>query len=488
MSWGAVIVWDGDDAAPGCWHGHEDSFNWHDANAYLAHLVEGGGMPGLRGRATLLRPRSRRGSLANTVDVIRHIVVNPLCIIALLDLDDALIGDRVFESLHAAFAFGGVDVFAGGGLRTDKAGPVRMTGVAAAVDCPVRIGEPTYAVTFDRPPRLLRGGGAVWSHLRAARKVSFDRITEEQLEREREVLPCDWVYMVPLADMAWRGATPGQALYLYEPGTHRVADHISSRETAITAILARPRSARLVPTIAVIGDAFIGRRVALPAVDGIGLPALHTVEVAKIARELGAALKQAGYRLLTGGLGGVMAAAAGGALDAPVGPPLRSYATAQAAALAAHGLTVSTCGNETAASVGLLPAMNVVGSCPAVDVPLATGLGHGRNDVVATAADAVIIIGGGAGTLWEASAAWTQRRMLIAIAGTGGTADLLAGQRVDSRRRLHSSEFAIAGRAEAWAEDCVYSATSIEHVLSLLEERLHWYRCEAMLPRTAEPW
>jgi uncharacterized protein (TIGR00725 family) len=89
------------------------------------------------------------------------------------------------------------------------------------------------------------------------------------------------------------------------------------------------------------------------------------------AEEVGAAVADAGAGLVCGGLGGVMEAACRGA---------RSRA----------GLTV-----------GLLPGTDREAANGWVLVALPTGLGEARNALVVRAADALVAIGGGWGTLSE---------------------------------------------------------------------------------------
>jgi uncharacterized protein (TIGR00725 family) len=89
------------------------------------------------------------------------------------------------------------------------------------------------------------------------------------------------------------------------------------------------------------------------------------------AEAVGWALATAGAIVVCGGLGGVMAAAARGA--------------------AAGGGT----------SIGLLPGIDRAAANPWLSLALPTGLGEARNALVVRAADAVIAIGGGYGTLAE---------------------------------------------------------------------------------------
>jgi uncharacterized protein (TIGR00725 family) len=94
-----------------------------------------------------------------------------------------------------------------------------------------------------------------------------------------------------------------------------------------------------------------------------------------IAEETGRAIAEAGGVLVCGGLGGVMEGAARGAAGA-------------------GGLTI-----------GILPGRDARNANPYIQVPLPTGMGEGRNVLVARTADAVIAIGGEWGTLSEVAMA-----------------------------------------------------------------------------------
>ena len=93
------------------------------------------------------------------------------------------------------------------------------------------------------------------------------------------------------------------------------------------------------------------------------------------AEAIGHALAEAGAIVVCGGLGGVMAAACRGAVDA-------------------GGLTI-----------GLLPGPDRAAANQWVRVALPTGLGELRNGLVVRAADAVIAVGGAYGTLSEVALA-----------------------------------------------------------------------------------
>lgn len=155
-----------------------------------------------------------------------------------------------------------------------------------------------------------------------------------------------------------------------------------------------------------------------------------------LAERVGEALVDAGFRVLTGGLGGIMEAASRGA-----------------ARSRAHG---------PASVIALLPGHDPADANPWVDVALATGLGHARNPIVAHAS-AVLAIGGGAGTLSELAFAWIHRRLVVAFR-VPGWSGRLAGTRIDERVRFPSIP-----------DDQVFGVDTPEEAVEILRLRLPAY-------------
>lgn len=91
----------------------------------------------------------------------------------------------------------------------------------------------------------------------------------------------------------------------------------------------------------------------------------------ELAFEVGRLIGARGAVLICGGLGGVMNAAAKGAKET-------------------DGVTI-----------GILPGKDREGASRYLDYALPTGLGHARNSVIAHAADGLVAVGGGFGTLSE---------------------------------------------------------------------------------------
>lgn len=153
----------------------------------------------------------------------------------------------------------------------------------------------------------------------------------------------------------------------------------------------------------------------------------------KLAQELGRTLIDAGYRVLTGGLGGVMQAACRGART-----------------------SVKYVPGDT---VGVLPGHDPGEANAFVDIAIASGLDHVRNSVVAHA-DAVIAIGGGAGTMSEICLAWIYKRLIIGMR-VDGWSGRMADQRVDERVRYPSEP-----------DDRVFGAATADEAVRILADRL----------------
>lgn len=131
-------------------------------------------------------------------------------------------------------------------------------------------------------------------------------------------------------------------------------------------------------------------------------------ELMNHARALGEAVVDQGWRIICGGLSGVMRAAAEGA----------------------HRSRHATGGDV----VGLLPTLDPRTANPWIDIVIPTGMQIARNVLVVSAADVVVAIGGGAGTLSEIALAWQLRKPIIALACSDGWAAELAGRSLDNRR------------------------------------------------------
>ncbi len=157
----------------------------------------------------------------------------------------------------------------------------------------------------------------------------------------------------------------------------------------------------------------------------------------KDAFDTGKALIDAGYRIQTGGLGGVMQAACMGAKSS------EKY--------------------KDGDIIALVPSFDVNEVNEYADIVIPTGLDVMRNALVANAS-AVVAIGGGAGTLTEMGFAWTFGRLIIGFNNVEGWSNKLAGQKIDSRVRYPEIE-----------DDKVYSVSTGAEVVEILDKNIDKY-------------
>lgn len=124
------------------------------------------------------------------------------------------------------------------------------------------------------------------------------------------------------------------------------------------------------------------------------------------AREVGAQVAAKNAILVTGGLGGVMEASCRGAKE------------------------------KGGMVVGIIPHEDMSYANAFCDIIIPTGIGFARNFITAYSADTCIVVGGGAGTYIEACVAYQKGKPIVALTGTGGTADKIADTFLDDRNTV----------------------------------------------------
>jgi len=127
-----------------------------------------------------------------------------------------------------------------------------------------------------------------------------------------------------------------------------------------------------------------------------------------IAEEVGYTLIDNGYRILSGGLGGVMEAASRGGRSSQK--------------------------HQNGDIVGVIPGLDTTEASPYCDIVIATGFHFARNQIITASADAVVAIGGGAGTLSEIAFAWQLGKPIYAFQ-LNGWSGKLGGKKLDNRIR-----------------------------------------------------
>ncbi len=127
-----------------------------------------------------------------------------------------------------------------------------------------------------------------------------------------------------------------------------------------------------------------GQRKIIIGVIGASRP---SQEGARLAEAIGREIATRGAVLVCGGLGGVMEAAAKGAVEA---------------------------GGEV---LGILPGPDAGQANPYVTLPVATNMGHARNVIIAHTAEALIAVEGEYGTLSEAAIGLKLGKPVIVLPG-----------------------------------------------------------------------
>jgi uncharacterized protein (TIGR00725 family) len=157
------------------------------------------------------------------------------------------------------------------------------------------------------------------------------------------------------------------------------------------------------------------------------------------AEAVGLAIARHGASLITGGRAGVMEAASRGARSG-------------------GGLTI-----------GILATASRDDANPYVMLAIPTGFGSARALTLVRSCDAIIVIGGGAGTLVELGLAYLEAKPIVVLRHTGGMADriegmLLNGCYLDERNLvpMHFAESAeaavsLAMSLSAEAEEALFS-------------------------------
>lgn len=153
---------------------------------------------------------------------------------------------------------------------------------------------------------------------------------------------------------------------------------------------------------------------------------------AEMTRELGALLMERGCRIVTGGLGGVMAEVSRGARQSS------AWREGQI--------------------VGIIPGYDRGAANPYVDVVIASGAGIARNVMVVASASAVIAVGGGAGTLSEIALAWQLGKPIVGLTAIEGWGSKLVGEQLDHR---HDARIMPASSAREAVELALTAARAV---------------------------
>ncbi|MFO7795741.1 MAG: TIGR00725 family protein [Promethearchaeati archaeon] len=108
---------------------------------------------------------------------------------------------------------------------------------------------------------------------------------------------------------------------------------------------------------------------------------------------------------------------------------------------------------EKGLTIGIIPYKEKSAANDYVDIVIPVPFSQGRNLIVVLSGDAVIAIGGKAGTLSEMCFAWIYQKPIIALSSVPGWSAKMANKKIDDRR-----------------SDQIYGAETPEEVISILNK------------------
>jgi uncharacterized protein (TIGR00725 family) len=142
-----------------------------------------------------------------------------------------------------------------------------------------------------------------------------------------------------------------------------------------------------------------------PQVAVIGNAKIKSPQLQQMAESVGIIINELGFHLVCGGLGGVMEASCLGHKS----------------------------GINPSQTIGILPSFKASTANKYIDIIIPSGLDIGRNQLVVSSGFAVVVLGGGAGTLSEIALASQINKPILLMKGSGGWADRLTDEYLDLR-------------------------------------------------------
>lgn len=143
-----------------------------------------------------------------------------------------------------------------------------------------------------------------------------------------------------------------------------------------------------------------------PQVAVVGNARITSDNIKILSEQVGQIISELGFNLVCGGLGGVMEAACFG-----------------------HQSVSSN--NKC---IGILPSYDERTANRYIDIVIPSGLDIGRNQLVVASGFAIVVIGGGSGTLSEVALASQIGKHILLMKGSGGWADKLTDEYLDHRQ------------------------------------------------------
>jgi len=87
-------------------------------------------------------------------------------------------------------------------------------------------------------------------------------------------------------------------------------------------------------------------------------------------------------------------------------------------------------------AVGISPGSDSTNVSEYIDIPILTGMGFARNQIIAFSADAIISIGGGVGTFCEMAYGYAYSKPIIVVKGLKGMPEPFIGKYMDDKKTV----------------------------------------------------
>ena len=323
----------------------------------------------------------RVDSLSNLDFAMSNIITDPNTIVINLDSDDAFIRDDALEIIKNYYE-DGADLTVGNCLRYDK--PLKKYEVKS------------FNHLWERD------GDNVWLHPKTFRRYLYEYIQDNLLHDGRYIeVVTDYAIMLPMIEHAKNPIFIHETLYFFQPSIDNVNKQNQysqqRKNEMMNILLQRAKEDHMKKIVSIIGDSHVK-------------PGDKNYE---IAVEIGKNLVDFGFKVQTGGLGGVMEAALKGAKMS------KNY--------------------TKGSTIAILPSKDKNDANAYADIIIATGLDILRNAKVVDT-HAVIAVGGGSGTLSEIAIAWQMFKLIVGITEVDGWSNELAGKKIDNRVRYPKIE------------------------------------------------
>ncbi|MEK6951556.1 MAG: TIGR00725 family protein [Nanoarchaeota archaeon] len=97
---------------------------------------------------------------------------------------------------------------------------------------------------------------------------------------------------------------------------------------------------------------------------------------------------------------------------------------------------IKGCTEAKGISIGILPESDLGKTSKYLNIPILTGMGFARNQIISLSCDGMIVVGGGVGTLTEVAYAYAYGKPIIFMKDSGGLVEQFSNKYMDEKKRV----------------------------------------------------